>query len=201
MCFAQLLLLSPAAWAAPPSDASREYQRAIASGLSEFDAGNFPEARALFTRAHELSPNARTFRGLGFVAFELRNYRECVEYLEAALRSHEKALDGETRRSTEDLLTRARGMIARVSLRITPRVDTLLLDGVPASLTENGDIIMEVGDHMLEARATGYLAERRALKIAGGEQLHLTIAMKQAESEQAQGPRLAAAPRRHAAAS
>jgi tetratricopeptide (TPR) repeat protein len=178
--------------AAPPASESREYQRAIRSAVEEFDAGNFPEARALFTRAHALFPNARTYRGLGFVAFELRNYRDCVEYLETALRSADRPLEGEPRRSTEDLLARARGMIAKVELQVTPHPESVLLDGVPTTQARSEALVLEVGDHTLEVRAPGYLSERRTLKIAGGEHLHVAIQMRSAEAEPAQGPRIAA---------
>lgn len=160
-----------------------EYQRTIKAALDEFQQGNFPEARSLFTRAHALSPNARTYRGLGFVAFELRNYHECVDYLTAALKSTEKALEGDLRRTTEDLLARAKGLIARIHIDAKPSPVDVFVDGVPARLFERSTLILEVGDHVVELRAAGYLPERRALKIAGGEELQLSVVMRTADNE------------------
>ena len=40
------------------------YRKAIEDGLAEYDARHFEEARSLFRRAHQISPNARTFRGI-----------------------------------------------------------------------------------------------------------------------------------------
>jgi tetratricopeptide (TPR) repeat protein len=182
--------------AAPPkSPADRaEYQQAIGSALAEFDAGNFPEARGLFTRAHQLYPNARTYRGLGFVAFELRNYGECVEQLEQALGAGEKPLSEALRRSTEELLKRARAMTALVHMNVSPRTESWLVDGVPVEPGPERTLVLQVGDHVVEVRAAGYLPERRALKIAGGEELHLAIEMRAAPApEPAAGPRIAAA--------
>src|SRR5690349_15250674 len=67
-----------------------EYERAIDSGIAEFQQGNYVEAREQFARAHALVPNARTLRSLGMVEFELRNYVDAVTYLEGALGSSVK---------------------------------------------------------------------------------------------------------------
>jgi hypothetical protein len=171
---------------------TREYRRAVQSALAEFDAGNFPEARALFTRAHALYPNARTYRGLGFVAFELRNYIECVSYLGAALASSEKPLSDSLHSSTEELLARAKGMIARIQVDVSPSSRAVLVDGVPVEIPEGQPLVLEVGDHIVELKAAGYVSERRALKIAGGEELSLNVQLRELPAEPAKPALLAA---------
>jgi len=188
---ALVLLVAGAAHAAPSRGESPEYQRAIRSALAEFDAGNFPEARALFSTAHELYPNARTYRGLGFVEFELRNYVDAIAHLEAALSSDKKPLEGDVRRSTEELLLRAREMIAKVTLRILPRAESLRVDGVDVLLSDDEALTMPVGDHVVEVRTTGYLTERRPLKVARGGALSVTIELKRVEAKPENGPRVA----------
>lgn len=47
------------------------YRDAIDTALQEMGLGNYEEAREQFARAHALSPNARTLRGLGISEFEL----------------------------------------------------------------------------------------------------------------------------------
>lgn len=176
--------------AVPPEAASSEakgkepaeYKRVVARAVREFDAGNYPEARALFTQAHELYPNARTFLGLGLVAFELRNYGSCVEYLEAALTSNVKPLNDELRQSAQDVVGKARGMIAQLNLEVSPSAARVLLDGVPVVLGENQALILEVGDHVVEVQASGYLSERRSLSIVGGEKLQLHVVMREVEA-------------------
>jgi hypothetical protein len=42
----------------------RDYDAVVLDATREFDAGRFEEARALFVRANELRPSARTLRGL-----------------------------------------------------------------------------------------------------------------------------------------
>jgi tetratricopeptide (TPR) repeat protein len=190
---AVLLILSAGpVQAAPPTKAGAsseangkepaEYKRVVGRAVREFDAGNYPEARALFTQAHELYPNARTYLGLGLVAFELRNYGTCVENLETALSSSVKPLNDQLRQSAQDVLGKARGMIAQLNLEVSPDAARVLLDGVPVALAAGQALILEVGDHVVEVQASGYLSERRALSIVGGEKLKLSVVMRQVEA-------------------
>jgi tetratricopeptide (TPR) repeat protein len=156
------------------------YRRAVDGALAELDAHNFEEARALFLRAHELVPSARTLRGLGAVEFELRNYGRSIAYLERALASTERPLDARLRESTEELLARARGFVATVHLDLQPRSPRaeVLVDGVPVPLEAGAALTLEVGDHVVEVRDASYLPERRKLSLHGGEHQRLQIALR-----------------------
>jgi hypothetical protein len=159
-----------------------EYRQLIGRAVREFDAGNFPEARGLFSRAHDVYPNARTHLGLGFTAFELRNYTISVENLELALASKIKPLDAKLRKSAEDVLGRARDNLAQVTLSISPSSGRVLVDGVPTRLPENNILVLEVGDHSIEIQASGYLGERRTLRLIGGEKLAISVVLHKPEA-------------------
>ncbi|MDB4986697.1 MAG: hypothetical protein JWN04_1875 [Myxococcaceae bacterium] len=176
-----------AARAEAPAAESAEYRTTIQRAVQEFEAGNYAEARGLFVHAHELYPNARTLRGLGLVAFELRNYGVCVDNLQAALKSTEKPLTTEQRSNTEETLARARAFIARVNVNVSPETARVLVDGMPVELAKGQALVLEVGDHVVEIQAAGYLPERRSLSIAGGEQLKLSVVMHQPEQLAAGG--------------
>jgi tetratricopeptide (TPR) repeat protein len=201
---AVLVLSAGPVHAAPPTKDSAsseakpkepaEYKRVVGRAVREFDAGNYPEARALFSQAHELYPNARTYLGLGLVAFELRNYGTCVESLETALASPVKPLNDQLRQSAQDVLGKARGMIAQLNLEVSPDAARVLLDGVPVALAEGHALILEVGDHVVEVQASGYLSERRSLSIVGGEKLKVSVVMRQAETAPSAAETAQAAP-------
>jgi hypothetical protein len=175
---------------------SAEYKQAIRLGSAEFEAGNYAEARSQFTRAHSASPNARTFRALGMVEFELKNYGESIEYLKGSLASQVRPLEPKQREEAELLLSRARGYVARLSVEIDPAVATVLLDGVPVKLDQGGTLVVKVGDHVLEFRAPGRLAEKRALKVSGGEErsLHVVLPVPEAPSRSDKGGNTAPQP-------
>jgi hypothetical protein len=186
LCVCLTYLCASTALAKPPRARERaaaekaeptEYRALIRQGLEEYDAQNFAEARALFLRAHELSPNARTLRGLGMVEFELRNYVDSIARLEQALASSVRPLDGDLRRETEQLLVRARSYIASVELVIEPSS----LQGVHVTL--DGDAVdrsqatltVSVGEHALLVQAPGYEDERRNLSIKGAERQRVVV--------------------------
>lgn len=162
---------SPVAQAEEPAG----YRLLVSEAVREFGARHFAEARGLFSRAHALFPNARTLRGLGATEFELRNYRECVMYLERALEMPVRSLDQDLRERTEKLLTRARGFVGRLELTVLPATTTAVIDGVPVHGAK--EILLDVGDHELEFHAPGYLPEKRRLHVHGGDSRTLRIAL------------------------
>lgn len=168
---AALLCLSVSALASAAQAQSEPapYRDTVREALSEYHAKNFPEARVLFTEAHRLFPNARTLRGLGMTAFELRDYQESIQYLNEALSSQVKPLEGSLRAETERLLARAERFVGKLNLSVTPSGAEVLLDGTPVQHTEGKPLIMQVGDHSLEFRADGYASETRSLNVKGRE--------------------------------
>jgi tetratricopeptide (TPR) repeat protein len=159
------------------ADEDGEYVQAIKLGSAEFEVGNYAEARSQFTRAHRQFPNARTLRALGMVEFELKNYGECIEYLQSALTAQVRALEPSQRKEAELLLARARSYVARLSFDVQPDVATVLMDGVPVKLDEGRTLVVQVGDHVLEFRAPGRLAEKRLVKVSGGEERTLHVVL------------------------
>src|SRR6185295_14720316 len=57
-----------------PESGDQAARALLARAIAEYDAGRFLEARALFRRAQQESPSARTLRGIGMASFELRDY-------------------------------------------------------------------------------------------------------------------------------
>jgi hypothetical protein len=168
--------LASSARAEDPQSAA--YTDAIQLGVTEFEQRNFAEARAHFTRAHALSPSARTLRGLGMAEFELKNYGESTTYLEQALSSTVRPLEGDMRDATENLLRLARGYVTRLALQLTPASASVVVDGVATRLALDGSLLLDVGDHVLEVSAPGHMSERRQIKAHGGDEARLSIGLR-----------------------
>jgi hypothetical protein len=158
-----------------------EYQTLIEEALTEYEARNFAEARALFTKAHAVYPNARTLRGLGMVSFELKAYAESITSLEAALAAQVKPLTGELRNETQQLLARAKAFVARYELDIKPeqRSTQIVVDGIPLELAPGQVLTLSVGEHVLQVQAPGREEQKRALSVRGGEVERIVIELKE----------------------
>lgn len=165
---------APAANTAEPPG----YREAIDDAIAEYTAGRYPEARALFARAHELQPSARTLRGLGMTEFELRHYVDATRMLEEALTSNVRPLDGELRKATEALLERSRTFVGRYVLSLTPATMQLIIDGAPPRIEADHSLSLSVGDHALHAQAEGYVAIDHTLRVTGGENTTLNITLQ-----------------------
>jgi len=154
------------------------YRKAITEGVAEYDAGHFEEALSCFRRAHQLSPNARTFRGIGKAAFELRDYVVAIRNLTAALNDSRKPLSDEQREEIQDLLDRGRLFVAVYTLKLGPPDAQVFLDGNAAELQPDGSLMVGLGAHTLEARAQGYQRRTLSLKIRGGERKPLSLTLE-----------------------
>jgi tetratricopeptide (TPR) repeat protein len=170
------------------------YRAAVDAGLQEFGLNNYEEAREHFVRAHALYPNARTFRGLGLVEFELRHYVEAVDLLERALANTTKPLDGKMRGETEALLGRARGYVGTIDLSVSPAQATLQVDDTASTASAPKLLRLTVGEHVLVLTASGFKPERRVVKVRGGESEAVTIALAPIELEAAAPAEGAASP-------
>lgn len=154
----------------------------------ELDASNYPEAREEFRRAHEIFPNARTLRGLGMVEFELRNYPVSAKLLEDALRSDVKALEGKLRSDTEELLKRAQRYLGELRIKLDPPTAQLFVDGARTELPENHVLRLQVGSHVLEARAPNRINGRQTVEVVGERRSDVELSLAEPSAD-GSGPR------------
>lgn len=169
-------LLQPPHAAAQAADATgtlasadeARYQASVGEAVAEFAAGHWAEARSLFTEAHRIYPNARTLRGLGMTAFELRNYVEATHMLAQSLRSQVNVLTPEQAAKTRALLERTRSFIGVFTVQ-APAGMTLRVDGAAAAYEEQGRLMLNPGKRALTpiyAEGTGPV---RHVDVRGGE--------------------------------
>lgn len=156
--------------------ASSEYRRAIEEALVEFEAGRYAEARVLFTRAHELEPNARTARGIGSCAFELSDYLGAIVAFEEALSSERRPLDARLRQQTEQLLARARTFVGRVNLIVEPSSARVTVDGHPP-VTREGAILLNPGEHEIRIESEGLASEVRHVRVEAAAPVSMQVSL------------------------
>jgi|HubBroStandDraft_6_1064221.scaffolds.fasta_scaffold22710_1 hypothetical protein len=150
----------------------------IADAVTEYDAGRYDEARALFRLAHQKAPTARTLRGIGMASFELRDYVEAARSLAGALRDERRPLTDEQHKQVEGLLARAETFVGRFSLRIQPASHDLLVDGQPTALEPDGSLLLGFGHHRITARCPACTPTEKTVEVEvlGGEHREIEIA-------------------------
>jgi hypothetical protein len=179
LCLAAALALGlhgAAAHAQESGDAA--YRRIVDDAVREFSAEHWEEARALFKRAHELSPSARTLRGMGMTAFELRMYVQSLRELDAALKDTHKPLPPEMRAQVEQLVAKARSFVGRVQLLSEPPDATLLIDGKEPQFESDGMVLLDVGTHVVSATLDGHKSTNLRISVEGGGQQMVRVPME-----------------------
>jgi hypothetical protein len=152
----------------------------IGDAVSEYEAGHYQEARALFRQAHEKLPTARTLRGIGMASFELRDYVEAVRALTASLRDQRRPLTAEQKRHAEALLARAHTFVGRYTMKVQPAGSSLFVDGHPAELEPDNVLLLPFGRHQLSLRC-GTCAPTeldKEVDVAGGERRDLELTLQ-----------------------
>jgi len=153
----------------------QQYRALIDDAVAEYDAHHFEEARALYRRAHQMAPSARTWRGIGMAAFELRDYVKSLRALEASLVDSRSPLTGAERDQVQALAARARVFVGHFVIHLSPKEAVLRVDDAATTL-DDGDILMlESGRHVLTAAADDRRTETREITVVGGERREISI--------------------------
>lgn len=186
-----LLGASPAgAQAAPVAAAPDAYDQWIGEAIAEYEAGRWAEARTLFERAHAAKPNARTLRGLGVTAFEMRHYREAIDALQQALADPRNPLTAPMRVAAEQTIARAHQFVGTLRVALSPADATLRVNGTVA---QGNPLQLDMGDYELSAEAPGYRTTTVRVSVAGGKVAELRLALTRATARTDTAPAAATA--------
>lgn len=162
---------------APTTLAASAYDRYIEDGLQAYDAGRVAEARSAFRRAHELSPTARTLRTIGMCSFNLGDYMDAVWNLERARIETRKPLTEEQQKHVLGLIAKANQHIGRFRLHLDPAEASVMVDGRPALLLDQTELLSEAGIREIEARAPGYQTAHNTLSVDGGDRTTIVLSL------------------------
>ncbi len=177
-----------------PQQVDARYQTTVEQAVHEFSLGNWAEARALFRRAHALLPSARTFRGMGMAAFELKMYVEALRELSAALADTQRPLTEDQRKQVQSLIDQSRAYVGRYQVVLEPATALPKVDDQEALFEPGNVLLLSLGDHVVSASAEGYQEVRVPLRVEGGEDLVLKIQLSPVNAAPAAVPVPQAAP-------
>lgn len=173
VCCAITAHAEPLSEAEEPTD-NPEYDRLLKDALSEFQLGNWTEARSLFERAHEIKPSARTLRAIGLASFEAKSYADAVAYLTAALADPRRPLNDEQRTEAQYAIQRSLSYIAQYELELSPASAQVRVDSREPIMLD-GKLLLDPGKYQLEVTADGYQLTRESITARPRENLKLRI--------------------------
>lgn len=158
--------------ATPADEPPDAYHDLVRQALEESNAGRWEEARVLFRQAHEVYPNARTERGIGMVAFELRDYVDAIRHLAAALENERRPLTETQRTEVTALIERSSRFVGTYDLSAVPQGAVIIVDGHQVD-TDGNTLRLAVGQH--ELRVRGEREWTGQWRVRGGENEPLPI--------------------------
>jgi hypothetical protein len=163
------------------------YDRVLEEAIVAFKARHWTKARLLFERAHELSPSARTLRGIGVSAYEGGDYAAAIHALEAALVHPERQLPPDLREGTALLVQQARERVSMVGLVLEPSDALVRCDGRVTEREPDGSLMLDLGVHLLTFEAPGFTSSERNLTVHAGQSasLRITLVRESANSSMA----------------
>jgi hypothetical protein len=158
------------------ANASSNYDRLIEQALAAFAAHDHTQARQMFEQAHALRPSARTLRGLGITAVELKQYTQAKAELEAALADGRQPLTDVQRAEVSALLDWMRSSLGLLLVVIAePASAQLQIDNKPAQLGSDGIALLEPGPHEILAQAEGFEPQTRSVNVENGKELRVLL--------------------------
>jgi len=162
----QALLAAPAVAQEAEDDG---YTGLVQEGVAEFSRGNWEESFLLFSQAHELQPNARTYRGMGMSGYEARQYVRAFVNLQASLEDERRALNESQRAEVEVLIKKTERFIAKMKLSLSPADATVQVDARKPVIAKDGTLLLDRGTHEIVVKAPGFDSAIRRLVVRAGE--------------------------------
>lgn len=188
-------LLAESAHAQPPEDHAAdnhaadnhaaESARAQAAehfdrGIAFFNEERFDAALAELGRAYALFPAYQTLYNLARVHAALGQAVEASRTYERYLAEAGDEIDQRRRREAERAMEEQRSRIGHLEVRTDVEGARIAIDGVDVATTPlDAPIPLSAGSHTVEVRAPGREAVRRAVAIAGQEQVALDVTLRE----------------------
>jgi hypothetical protein len=156
-------------------DESAAYSRVVTQALTAFDEGRYLAARELMGRAHQLSPSARTLRGMGLAAFQAKRYAIAGLDFERALAETRTPLTDEQREEVERLQVEVNALTARYRLTGQRPGAAIRIDAEPPLMDNGGFLVLDAGDHALSLVPAGGDERTMVVHAEGGTWADLNV--------------------------
>jgi tetratricopeptide (TPR) repeat protein len=160
--------------AAITETARQHFQR----GIAYYKEGDFKLALVEFTRSYELTKNFRILYNIGQVNQQLNNYSKAMLALERYLDDGRDEIPADRRTAVTSDLDDLRAKTAQVEVQVNVNGAEVWLDDVLVGRSPLAQaLIVDAGDHRLEARRDGYRSAGRAIALAGRDSTRIELSL------------------------
>ena len=172
VAFALALTLAPRAALAQTEPARAAFDR----GMAQVQSEQFALAAASFEESYRLRPVPVVLFNLAGAYDRVGRARQAIETYERYLREAGATLPQERTAFVRDAVTRLRGQLSTVTLRVTPRDFAVEVDGRRESPVA-GALTLDPGRHVLTFTADGHAVARRELDARAGANTELDVTL------------------------
>jgi hypothetical protein len=153
-------------------------REAFGRGVHALDESRFAEAAAAFEQSYSLNPAPVAQFNLAFAYRGLGRHLDAIATLERFLQSPGNTPADRVQAGRVELES-LRATIARLRVTCVPSTAAVLVDGRPATVTDDGAILLDPGRHAVELSRDGFRPQRREIVLAPGanESLSVTLAV------------------------
>lgn len=177
--FSALILSAATSYAQPPAsgappEAAEEAKTRHERGTQLYADGDYKLALIEFERAYELAPNYKALYNIAQTSSQLGRYAAARRAFEQYLKDGGAEIPEKRRADVEKDLASLRGRTALVN--VTSNVDgaEIVIDGqVVATTPLTAALLVDAGQHTIEARKPGRITSSRPVTLAGTDEVKI----------------------------
>ncbi len=173
-----LPLLGPS-HAAAQGDTQQLAKKLFGSGVEYYDKGDYARALQAFQEAYRLRPHPVVRVNMANCYDRMGKPIEAIFHFERFLEENQEGVKAAQRKEVMAALKRLRKRVGQVRLYVVP-------DGVSISIDDAEQrkspvvepVLLEAGEHFIDAQLQGYRPVRRSVNVAGGDVTEISITMQ-----------------------
>ena len=151
------------------ADAKADAEKHFKVGVSLLEAEDWPAAAAEFETSVQLFPTKMGLFNLANAYRAIHRYQEALDTVDRIDREFAQKLDPEFKDAMAELRREIRGMVGHLRVRVEEAGAEVVVDGRVVGKSPLDPFVLAPGEHQVEVSLSGYVAQRRAVRITVGE--------------------------------
>lgn len=172
--------------AAPTAQAKSEASTRFKKGTELFSEGDFRAALVEFQRAYELAPNYQVLYNIGQVSYQLREYADALNALQAYLNQGGERISAKRRGEVTQDIAKLQTRVGKVSVSSNVAGAEVLIDDISVGTTPlPAPLLVSAGRHKITLAPAQGARLSRVVELASGDtqEVRLDVEAPAAPSE------------------